>query len=591
MVSHNICRGCSEGIKVGILMLSVLLLGQGANAITINVDDSGGMDYLRIQDAIDNAGDGDTILVANGTYFGQISITKNNLTIIGYERNSTIIHGNWSAHRVVDVEASNVYFSGFTIGNSEWEGIGLYLNNTTNFTFINNTLKDNYHSMQMSNSTHNLIDSTNIVSDSYYGNVFSITSSSNNILKGNTGESRLDLTNSSNNEFYNNSISNIEIHPDSNGNKFAGNKFGYLSFSTDSDHPYSNENIFRNNEGYRLEISNSNKNIIEGNNISSMYFYSSNNNIINNNTNLMQFYSGGISLYNSSHNAIYGNNITSDYENGISLTSNSKNNTISNNLIQTGGYSIDILWSTSNKIFLNTFNSAKTAQDYNGFNSWDNAGKGNYWGDYSGQDNDSDGIGDTPYLINNTNADAKDNYPLMAPPCNCTLLPIPTPIVDITVPSSGNVTRSISPSWVRPNSYLNITLIPSPSEFFASPGYQVVESIPLEFTFADSTSILVNFEEGNVYRFTQLGSSPFTYTIKAPSAKGNYTINGTFKDEERNYGNVSGMTIIRVEDIDYDANDDGRIDRNEAVQAVVDFFNGIITRLDAIEIVLIYFGG
>ena len=51
-------RGCSQGIKVGIRMLSVLLLVQGANAITITVDDSGGMDYIRIQDAINNAATG-----------------------------------------------------------------------------------------------------------------------------------------------------------------------------------------------------------------------------------------------------------------------------------------------------------------------------------------------------------------------------------------------------------------------------------------------------------------------------------------------------------------------------------------------------
>jgi hypothetical protein len=36
----------------------------------------------------------------------------------------------------------------------------------------------------------------------------------------------------------------------------------------------------------------------------------------------------------------------------------------------------------------------------------------NYWSDYNGTDSDGDGIGDTPYVINDEN---QDNYPLMEP--------------------------------------------------------------------------------------------------------------------------------------------------------------------------------
>jgi hypothetical protein len=47
-------------------------------------------------------------------------------------------------------------------------------------------------------------------------------------------------------------------------------------------------------------------------------------------------------------------------------------------------------------------------------NTWDNGypSGGNYWSDYSGVDADGDGIGDTPYVIDEYN---RDRYPLMEP--------------------------------------------------------------------------------------------------------------------------------------------------------------------------------
>ena len=66
-------------------------------------------------------------------------------------------------------------------------------------------------------------------------------------------------------------------------------------------------------------------------------------------------------------------------------------------------------------LFLNnTRNVQEPRPEYTIFstNIWDNGTVGNFWDDYHGTDNNNDGIGDTPYVIDGNN---QDNYPLVEP--------------------------------------------------------------------------------------------------------------------------------------------------------------------------------
>ena len=57
-------------MKVLIAVLAILAAVAGCDGRTITVDDDGPADFSTIQAAIDDSNDGDTVLVADGTYTG-----------------------------------------------------------------------------------------------------------------------------------------------------------------------------------------------------------------------------------------------------------------------------------------------------------------------------------------------------------------------------------------------------------------------------------------------------------------------------------------------------------------------------------------
>ena len=63
-----------------VLLLSFIVivvdLFPPAGGITITVDDSGGADFEKIQDAVNASSDGDTVFVYNGTYYENVVVNK-----------------------------------------------------------------------------------------------------------------------------------------------------------------------------------------------------------------------------------------------------------------------------------------------------------------------------------------------------------------------------------------------------------------------------------------------------------------------------------------------------------------------------------
>jgi nitrous oxidase accessory protein len=383
-----------------------------AKAATIYVDDDGGVDYKKIQDAINASNDGDTIFVYNGTYYENVLVNKR-INLIGNGSKDTIIDGCGTDHQnVVTIITNMVNLNGFRIINSymghEFGGIGVYSSE--------NRIFDNY------------------CLDNLYGL----------ILFG--GQNRI----------YNNSFSNNErdgIFVKSSGNIIENNTCSN-SFDRDGIWLYiCSDNIVSNNT-----CSNNGKNGIS--------FYQSHNNYLFNNKCNNSILYDGIFIYESSNNTLWKNTLSSNNGGGLGLSHFANNNTLANNNVIGNQIGVDIHDNCSintvhyNNVMLNTLygiylsysssnhvhhnniiDNANQAYDDRSDNYWDDGypSGGNYWSNfdepsegaydnYQGPNQDDptngDGIidngtgaggGKNPYVID---SDSSDNYPLISPSGN-----------------------------------------------------------------------------------------------------------------------------------------------------------------------------
>ena len=465
------------------------------------MDDDGSADFSKIQEAINAASPGDTIYVYNGTYYENILVNKT-LTLIGENTETTMIDGGGTG-TVVTISANNVTLTGFTLRNG-WEGAdisgspyniishnSIYGNFVTNMTGSvdagieiryshSNTIHDNTITNNKGSAIaiittahwvdgmkdynpHNNIVYDNIIANNRYG----ISAGGNNIIRDNTLENSCGISGGSNSIIIGNTINN-------GSGIFIGG-----SGSTIKDNTI-------NNSGYSIVLTSSKYNLIH-------------NNTINNGLGI------SISLgMHSSNNIISKNKITSSNY-GIYLCYHSTNNIISGNNVTKSGLGIGLSDSYNNKIYHNNFiNNTRQVSLYYGeaapLNLWDDGypSGGNHWSDYTGIDERSgpnqdqprsDGIGDTPYVIDANN---RDQYPLMNP-----WVPVP-PIADF----------SYSPEF---------PLVGETITFDASASYDLYGTI-VEYRW--------DFSDGNVATVT----TPIIKHFYAVA--GTYTINLTVTDND-----------------------------------------------------------
>jgi len=126
-----------------ILFLSFLSFCLGTDLYVVSSD--GSTSYSAIQNAIDSASDGDTILVETGTYYENINFHGKNIVVQGENRETTIIDGqnNGNVVRFEQGEDSTAVIRNFTIikGSAD-KGGGIYIYNSSPIIEYN-IIKDN----------------------------------------------------------------------------------------------------------------------------------------------------------------------------------------------------------------------------------------------------------------------------------------------------------------------------------------------------------------------------------------------------------------------------------------------------------------
>jgi len=169
-------------------LLFILLLSFSFSATLLVPEE-----YSTIQSAISSSFDGDTVLVSAGTYYENINFGSKKISIIGEDKQSTIIDGNYSGSVVIfdGSGLSEALLSGFTIiHGSSYNGGGIYCASSSpmikNNIIIENISETYGGGISCSYSSAKILDNIITQNSALYGGGISFDRYTSSTIQGNT---------------------------------------------------------------------------------------------------------------------------------------------------------------------------------------------------------------------------------------------------------------------------------------------------------------------------------------------------------------------------------------------------------------------
>lgn len=170
-----------------ITLLLILLTNQKFSTISAESNTIIVQPGESIQNAINNASEGQTILIKQGEYPIEYPILVNKTVILtGENRDATVIDGQDLATALCNILANNAEVRNLTLKNGKTDlSYGFHIQNVTQAKIENCQINNCTHGVDITNSSNCQI-SRNLIRDNYYYGIYIAVNSSNNEFFWNT---------------------------------------------------------------------------------------------------------------------------------------------------------------------------------------------------------------------------------------------------------------------------------------------------------------------------------------------------------------------------------------------------------------------